>query len=187
MAEQETVEGQESEAGPDESGKYSQEYVEGLRGEAKGYRLKLRESERQTEDLRTKLQEHEDAGKSEVQRLTDDKTRLERALADRDKEMADIIINTEIRVAASAAGAINVDDVVALLDRSEISHQDGKVVGVDRAIKKLVKEKPYLVKSEEQPTPPPTPGVGGPPIGDKTANLDESILGMIQSARPEQL
>jgi len=74
-------------------------------------------------------------------------------------------------------GIIDPDAAYALIDTSALSYQDGEVKGVEKALEKLVKDKPYLIES----APPPSPGAGGPPISEGATNLDQAILGMLKS------
>ncbi len=134
-------------------------YVEELRGESAAYRTKLREAESAVEELRQKLTSYEDANKSDVEKLAAEKAMLE-------KERDALIANTEkqaidaaIAVACAKANVVDPEAAQALLDRSEVSYEDGRVKGVEKALKALLKEKEYLVGSSGQPLP--SPGVGG--------------------------
>ena len=182
MAEQEQqAEGQEPEA-KSEPETFEREYVEGLRSEAKGYRLKLRDAEKRVENLETRLTELEDKDKPELERLVAEKQRLEKTLEEREKEIVNSAVNASIKVSAANLNVVDVDAAAALLDKSELDYVDGQVTGVDKALKKLVKDKPWLVKPEEKPTPP-SPGAGGPPIDSEPKDIDSAFLGMRQSAR----
>lgn len=50
-----------------------------------------------------------------------------------------------VLTAAAVAGAIDPDEVVALLDKSKVTIVDGKVTGVKEAVEALLKQKPHLV------------------------------------------
>jgi hypothetical protein len=161
---------------------FDRTYVEELRSEAKGYRLKLRDTEKRVEDLEAKLKDISDAEKPEVERLTEEKARLETLLKDREVELQTSAVNTAIRMSAVQANVVDVEAVTALIDRNEITFEDGSVAGVDKALKKLLKDKPYLIKGGEE-IPPPTPGAGGTPMGqgNKKANLTDSIYKAMKS------
>jgi len=165
---------------------FNRDYVEGLRGEAADWRTKLRDSEKSVENLADKLKKFEDAQKSELERVTEEKASLEQKLANQERAMIESGIATAIRLEAVNAGVANTEDVIALIDREGVEYNDGEVVGVAKALKKLLKDKPYLVKGEEKPVPP-TPGVGGKPIDGSDANpIDEAFLGLLKSAQPEE-
>lgn len=54
-------------------------------------------------------------------------------------------INTQLTIAASKLNAVDIDAVLALVDRSKIAIDDtGKVTGVDEALKTLTESKKYL-------------------------------------------
>jgi hypothetical protein len=171
------AEGQAPEA--TESPVFEKEYVEGLRGEAANWRTKLRDSEKRVEALEGKLQEYEDANKSELEKLASDKAKLEKELEATREQARSSAIDTAIKLAAAKAGVIDPDAALALIDRSEIDFTGGSVTGVDKALKKLLKEKTYLVGDETPP--PPTPGAGGSPIGTEPNNLDGALLKMFQA------
>ena len=150
---------------------FSREYVEELRRENAKYRTSAKDLAKQVEDRDTRLKEHDDAGKSEVERLTAEKAALEQTLKDRDAAMANEVIRSAVERAAVKMGVIDPEAAYLLIDQSDIELDGGKVGGVDKALKALLKDRPYLVKSDAEP-PPPDPGSGGTPIdGDKqTAN-----------------
>lgn len=88
-----------------------------------------------------KLKDAEDAKLSESERATKQQQDSEKAIAAANTR----IINAEIKVAASAAGAHDPDAVLALIDREGIEIDDeGSVSGVKSALDLLLKAKPYL-------------------------------------------
>jgi len=162
---------------------FSREYVQELRRENAKYRTSAKDAGKQVEDLSAQLKEHDDAEKSEVERLTAEKTALEQTLKDRDAAIVEQTIRTAVERAAAKAGVINPDAAYKLIDRGDLEYEDGKVVGVDKALKTLLKNEPYLVKSDATP-PPPDPGSGGTPIdGDKKKSGAEELLTMMKGAR----
>ena len=130
---------------------FDREYVEGLRGESASYRTKLRETESAVEELQQRLKSYEDANKSDVEKLTAEKAALE---AERDLMKARAereAIDANIAIACAKANVRDAEAVKALLDRSEITYEGGVVRGVEKAVKALLKEKDYLISSEEAP------------------------------------
>jgi predicted RNase H-like nuclease (RuvC/YqgF family) len=161
---------------------FDRDYVEGLRGESAGYRKKLRESEQVVETLTKKLSKFESMNKSDLERLTEEKTALEKANEALLAKMDNSAVDTAILLAASKADVVDTDAVKALIDRSDIAVMDGKVVGVDKALKALFKDKPYLLAESEE-TPPPAAGVGGKPLTNSPKDVDEAFLGVLKAAR----
>ncbi len=172
------VEGQEK-AKPDT---FSREYVEELRRESAKYRTSAKDLTKQVEARDATLKEHEDAGKSEVERLTAENTTLVQSLKDRDTAMVDQAIRIEVERAAAIAGVINPEAAYRLINHDDLEYEDGKVAGVDKALKTLLKNEPYLVRQDAE-SPPPDPGSGGTPIDSTTSSADEELLGVIMAGR----
>lgn len=71
----------------------------------------------------------------------------------------------KVHTAAAKLNIVDPDAAYLLLDLASIDPDDSQ--GVTKALKALVKDKPYLIRGSA----PPTPGVGGPPVkGKKTTN-----------------
>lgn len=178
----EQVEGQEPET-EEATDSFDREYVEGLRGEAAKYRTKLRDTQQEVESLTSKLKKFEDAQKSELERLTEEKAELERRAIDLEREMTESAIQADIKIQAAKLNIIDPEAAVVLIDRNDITYDEGKVTGVDKALKKLLKEKPYLT-GEDKEVPPPTPGVGDKPLdGSDVQGIDGAFLGMMKGAQ----
>jgi len=142
---------------------YDEDFVHGLNRENAKWRTQVRDLEKQVETL-TKVQtDAENSKKTEVERLTEEKARLERELTDRDQAHQTLAIKTEVKLAAQKEGIIDPDAAYALIDLNLIEYDDGKVSGIDKALKALLKDKPYLSGGEKPE--PPTPGIGGEAIG----------------------
>lgn len=100
------------------------------------------------------------------------------------KEALKIAHDTEIKLSALAEvkdkdGKVTraafrkdaLDDILLLIDRSEIETKDGKVEGVENALSKLAKAKPYLLGEVTKPTRKGGPREGGP--GGKKGDDEE--------------
>jgi DNA-binding Lrp family transcriptional regulator len=59
----------------------------------------------------------------------------------------------QLGIAAKNAGINDVNDALALIDVSSLEMKDGKVSGIEDAIKKLTSEKPYLFGTAGAPRP----------------------------------
>ena len=144
---------------------YDESYVRELRSEAAKHRTERNEARKRVEELDSKVKGFEDANKSELQKLADDKARLEQELAARDRDVTEREVKVRVTSAAAKLNIVDPDAAYLLLDLASIDAEDSQ--GVTKALKALVKEKPYLIRGSA----PPTPGVGGPPVkGKKTTN-----------------
>lgn len=158
---EEKPEVQETEGGRD----YESEIRE-LRQEAAGRRVALREAEKLVESLKDQLKEREDAEKSEVTKLAEVKAELEKKVADMESAMKERDIRARVVSEAAKLNVVDPDTVYRLLDISTI---DEDPASLKKALTSLLKEKPFLIKEAE----PPTPGVGGRPIEGKPSTDQE--------------
>lgn len=112
-----------------------------IRSETASLRRRAKEAESELEKLRTEqLSESEKAIAQARQEARQE------ALGEANQR----VIAAEIRAAAAAAGAIDPDDVVALIDSSGIAvDDDGTVTGTTDAVRALLKAKPHLVRQDE--------------------------------------
>jgi len=139
--------------GTEESKTYDESYVKELRGEAASYRKKLREVEKQVESLSKAQKEKEDSEKSDLERALSKVSELEKELETNRKAMSDADIKAKVLSEASKMNVVDPEAAYRLLDIED-------EVDIKKSLSDLLKEKPYLVKSEE----PPSPGVGGQPV-----------------------
>lgn len=132
--------------------------------EADEAKRKKDEEDRKTAELTElqKAQKERDEAKAEAARLADE----------RQKER----VNNAIEKAARGLKFRDEADAVTMIDRAKVKiAEDGTVSGIKEALEELVKAKPYLVETTENPkpgkgTPPPKtngkqpqPGPGTPP------------------------
>jgi len=108
--------------------------------------------------------------KKELDEATVAKADLEARLKAKELEAQGILIRAEVRVQAVKLGFANPDDAYALADLGAVKVTDsGEVSGVDKALEKLAKDRPYLLGKESGATGTPrraAPG-GQPKPGDK--------------------
>lgn len=120
----------------------------------------------------TELKKLQDAQLSETEKRDKRIKDLEAAQADwenkgraREMEITERLIRAEVRVLASGMGFTNPDDAYALAALGDVKIDDeGNVQGVQKALEKLAKDKPYLVgKGSGAPGSPPNnpKGKGG--------------------------
>lgn len=143
---------------------FDEGYVGELRKEAAGYRVERNDLKKQVEALTGEIQGFKDQNKTELEKITERAATAERALADKDREIAEAQMRTNITSVASRLNIVDPDAAYKLLDMSLI---DDDPKSVKKALESLVKEKPFLLKVSG----PPSPGAGGPPVvGKKSAN-----------------
>lgn len=110
-------------------------------------------AKRATEDAERKAleekQEWEKVAEKNKQLAAEASAKLEALQA----SMRDRAIRHAVEIEASRQGFIDPGDAVALADLAGVQYldDDGKVTGVDTAIKALAKAKPHLVKAAQNP------------------------------------
>ena len=98
---------------------------------------------------------------------------LEQAKADAESqaqakalEVNEKLIKAEVRLVAGTMGFVSPGDAYQLAELADVSVDDeGEVKGVEKALKALAKDKPYLLEGEKG-----TGGVGTPPRGGKRSS-----------------
>jgi len=148
----------------DEPKRFDAAYVFGLRSQAKGYRLKLREEERKLELLKNELETLQSGPSPELLEARESLARTERQLADLEDEQK----KTAILKEAERLGFRNPTDAYKLLDLDD---------DPSAGLRKLAADNPFLV---ERPTAP-TPGVGGPPITPPPPTATELFAQMLRN------
>lgn len=144
-----------------------------------------RKLRRESQNLRKRLAEFEKvdgerkaAELSEVERATQQKAALEQELAKLKAEQRAQVVRYEVMLRASALNVVDPDAAVKLLDLDGLAvDDDGAVDGdtVDKALKALLKGKPYLVKQETALAP------------DVNARTGKQSNGADAAAREEEL
>ena len=133
---QDTQEGQEPKT-------FDEDYVKRLRAEAASYRKRLRE-------LEEKVKRYEDEKLSEQERLQKRLAELEQEHTQVLADMEALRLRHAVERAASKLGFRNPEDAYQLADLSGVQiGEDGAVEGVEAALKALAKERPYLLRQQE--------------------------------------
>lgn len=105
----------------------------------------------------------------------------------------DTLVNSEIKVEALRIGAKDVNDIITLFDKSQITiSESGIIEGVVEAMKSFQELKPHLFGTET-PSGPPPPGKppvdtgkpGSPPADKKYEDLKPSELMKLKKDSPE--
>lgn len=111
------------------------------------WKAKAREQEKRAKanaDAAKRLQEIEDASKSETDKLTERATQAEHTAQEWAQRYQTLVKDQAITKAAAEARAIDVDVVTALIGDQVTVNDQGAVEGLDKALRDLVKTKPHL-------------------------------------------
>jgi hypothetical protein len=108
-------------------------------------------------DLRAKaarLDEIEEANKSELQRLQDALADAQTKASTAMERAQRALVRAAVVAEAQRAGAVDPDAVLAMLPKDAVTiGDDDQVTGADEAVKALLDAKPYLVGKPTRPTP----------------------------------
>jgi len=154
----------------DEPKRFDAAYIRSLKAECARYRLALRDKKAEAADLEVQLEALQSGPSVEVLEARESLARFERELADLEDEQK----KTAIMSTASEMGVIDPASAYRLLDESQVSDPQN----VKNALIDLVRENPYLV---EHGPPPPTPGVGGPPLKPPKPTATELFAQMLRN------
>lgn len=106
------------------------------RRDAAAYRERLRAAETERDELKR-------AQESEAEREKREANEAKQALAARDAELQELRLANTVAMLAPKHQIVDAETALALV-RPKISFEDGQPVGVDEALKALVKDKPFL-------------------------------------------
>ena len=99
-------------------------------------------------DLEAAEQKRKDADLTEAQKQTAKVAQLEKELADRDEKLATTTIRHAVELEAAKQNFQSPEDAYLMADLSDVKiDADGKVTGVEEALKAVAKAKPYLLKA----------------------------------------
>jgi len=153
--EQETQQAQEQEA---QEQQFDAAYVRKLRAEAAENRKRLRE-------LEAKVKADEDAKLTEQERLQKRIAELEKKDSEYQQTLQERTVRYEVMLTANKLGIVDPDAAFRLLDISSLEFdEDGKPNNIEKVLKKLVSDKPYLIGSgggSASPTNPAQGRIGG--------------------------
>ena len=140
---------------------FSQEEVNSLLAAEKRRLLAAQPDLTELREKAKKFDELDAASKSELEKANARAEAAEKKAADAEQARRATALSAAITTAASKAGAVDADAVLALISKESVTiGDDGRVTGVDEAVKALLESKPYLVG--KQSTPPGGSGDGGP-------------------------
>jgi hypothetical protein len=94
------------------------------------------------------LQDIRDKDLPETERLNKRLVDLEKALADRERELGDVRLRSGVTAIASRLGYTDPDDAWRFIDRSAVTFDsDGEPKNLQKVLEDLLASKPYLAKS----------------------------------------
>jgi len=133
--------------------------LEQIQAELERTRTALQGANRESADRRKRLEAFEKAeldrakkDLSEVERLKGQVAELDKRARELEAEREMMIIRSAVERAAAALGFHSAEDAYQLADLSGVEiDEDGKVSNVDKALKELVKARPYLVRVVDKP------------------------------------
>ena len=129
--------------------------LKAARKEAAAYRTKLRQAE---EDAETRKR----AEMTELERLKADLEVERQARTKAEEQRQRQIARTQVIAAAARLGFNDPEDAIRMLDQSTLEVDDaGNIDGLDDALGKLLKQKPYLARQTTAGTISPTNPAGG--------------------------
>jgi len=131
----------------EEQERFDADYVRKLRAEAAEYRRRLREFE-------NRVKAEEEAKMTEQEKLQKRLAELEREKTEYKQLLQARTLEYEVKLQASRLGVVDPDAAYRLLDLKRIEFDDdGKPTNLEKALKELVAQKPYLVASGGMPSP----------------------------------
>lgn len=131
----------------EEQERFDADYVRKLRAEAADYRKRLRE-------LEGKVKAEEEAKLTEQEKLQKRLAELERKEAEYQQILQARTLEYEVKLQASRLGVVDPEAAYRLLDVKQIEFDDdGKPTNLEKVLKELVAQKPYLVVSGGTPSP----------------------------------
>lgn len=138
----------------------AQRTIDQLRDEVKAGKA----AQKELDAAKARLQEIEDAGKSELERATTKATEAEQKVAAAEARAADLTLRLTVERAAGKMGFHDPDDAYRLIDRKAVELDDeGEPTNVEKLLTDLAKAKPHLVKADDgsgkkaEKSPPQTP------------------------------
>jgi len=103
------------------------------------------------EEFESKEQERAEAELSEMEKLQKQIDLLNAEKEQAQKHAQEILIKSAVISQAAALNFNDPEDAFALVDKSQFEVEDGKVAGVEEALKELAKSKPYMLQTQRKP------------------------------------
>jgi len=137
--------------------RFPEEVVRRVRRESARYRIQGKAAKQQIEELTTKLNQLESEPNPDIILGREEVTALGEKLAHADLDLTVMHAKNAVALEAYEMGFISPEEAFDLLGDFTSTK-----AGIQKALKKLLKEHPELTTPKP---PPPVPGIGGPPVG----------------------
>jgi hypothetical protein len=161
---------------PEDVRKLYEEHTNGLKSALSSEREKSKGVAAQLKklaDLEAAEQKRREAELNEAQKAQAQLAELEKKLNEANLNLVTERLRNAVQSEAAKMGFLNPEDAYQLADLAEVeTTDDGKVTGVEDALKKLVKDRPYLLKTPGQTTAPQTDASRRGPATSSTTNAD---------------
>ena len=166
-----------SDSDSDDAGKDPR--IKELSDEAARRRIENKQLKIDLDAAKSTLKEIEDKDKSEVERANAKMAELELKLEENNAALQQERIEKAF-LASNKYTWHNSERALALVDLADVVIDDGKVTGLDKALEKLAKSDPYLIKTADDPPngsgPTGTPAGSGEGKGGKGAVDREKLM-----------
>ena len=147
--------GDQVQVGPDDGEEFDKaralETIRQQRESERSLEKALKETKTQLAKLEAAEKKRAQAEMSETERLQAENQDLVAKLQALEQEREVLILRTAVERQAAAMGFHNPADAYGLADLSGVKLDGGEVSGVEKALKALAKERPYLIKTVEKP------------------------------------
>lgn len=131
---------------------------------------------------------HQESQKTEQEKLKETVKRLEMERDNAQQATNDVILKSAFSTEASKLGAQFPEDAHRFIDLSEFKVENGKVDGVEDAVKSLVDSGRLPIKTSKSKTPDINAGTGGPSTeGERLTDDEKQELGAIYGVDPKYL
>lgn len=149
------------------------------RDEFEALKKRMQNADRRASEAEKKVKEYEEADLGEKDKALKRVSELEQALAEKDKAIADLQFENAFALNKKYTWHDPSLVLSTLRGRDDVSIEDGKVQGLEKALEAIAKEKPFLVKDEDKEDSK-GGGASGSPVGerrrDKDSKADDEAL-----------
>jgi len=171
----------------DASKTFDAEYVAKLRQENASYRTKYKEAATERDTLKSKVDEHEAANLSELDRLEKERNEYAEKVQKLSEISSQRILDYEAVVLANKLNIVDPDAAVKLLDRSELEWDEssGKPMNLQTLLEALLEARPYL-KGQTKPVVPAIGATNAATTGRTDATGGALTLDQIKQMSPAE-
>lgn len=135
---------------------------------------------RQAEKHEKRARELERAQMSEAERIKAERDEARAEAQAAREQLSQTLMQTRFEAEANKLGCLDPEAAFALADRSLLQMQDGKPVGIGKALKALAEAKPYLFQRQPQPR---RSSGGNPPDGNGGGSINQRMNDLLRGLR----